>query len=126
MSDLAALETRARAELQACDGEVGLRAWNTKYFGKQGEALQAIKEVGKVPPAERPAYGKEANRIKEALLQAYESALAQEKERALARNLTSEAVDVTLPGRPGPRGRLHLATQVLREIYAIFADLGFQ
>jgi len=33
---------------------------------------------------------------------------------------------VTLPGRPAPTGRLHLATQTLRDIYAIFADLGFQ
>ena len=33
---------------------------------------------------------------------------------------------MTLPGRPTPRGRLHVATQTLRDIYAIFADLGFQ
>jgi phenylalanyl-tRNA synthetase alpha chain len=33
---------------------------------------------------------------------------------------------VTLPGRPRSRGRLHPATQILRQIYAIFADLGFQ
>ena len=35
-------------------------------------------------------------------------------------------MDVTLPGRAIPRGRLHVATKVLREIYAIFSDLGFQ
>src|SRR5262245_3332445 len=35
-------------------------------------------------------------------------------------------LDVTLPGRPVPRGRLHVATKVLRQIYAIFSDLGFQ
>ena len=33
---------------------------------------------------------------------------------------------MTLPGRPVPRGRLHISTQTLRAIYAIFADLGFQ
>ena len=52
--------------------------------------------------------------------------LAQEKERALERSLTADALDVTLPGRPVPRGRLHVATQTLRHIYGIFADLGFQ
>ena len=41
-------------------------------------------------------------------------------------SLKAEPLDVTLPGRPVPRGRLHVATQVLREIQAIFADLGFQ
>ena len=33
---------------------------------------------------------------------------------------------MTLPGRPVPAGGLHVATQVMREIYAIFADMGFQ
>jgi phenylalanyl-tRNA synthetase alpha chain len=88
--------------------------------------LLALKEVGKVPPAERRAYGQQANRLKETLTQAYEQALATEKERAVERSLSAEALDVTLPGRPRPRGRLHVSTQTLRSIYAIFADLGFQ
>jgi phenylalanyl-tRNA synthetase alpha chain len=126
MSDLATLEQRALADLHGCPDEVALRAWNTRYFGKQGEVALAVKEVGKVPPAERRAYGQEANRVKEALTQAFEAALAAEKDRALARSLAADALDVTLPGRPAPRGRLHIATQVLREIYAVFADMGFQ
>jgi phenylalanyl-tRNA synthetase alpha chain len=126
MSDLASLEQRALTELQACSDEAALRAWNTKYFGKQGEVLLAVKAVGSAPPAERRAYGQEANRIKESLTRAHEDAVAQVKERDLARSLASEKVDVTLPGRPSPRGRLHIATKIMREIYAIFADLGFQ
>jgi phenylalanyl-tRNA synthetase alpha chain len=126
MSDLASLERRALDELHACTDEAGLRAWHTRYFGKQGEVLQAIRGIGKVPAAERPAYGQQANRVKESLTQAYEGALAGEKKRALEHSLAEDAVDVTLPGRPVPRGRLHVATQVLREIQAIFADLGFQ
>src|SRR5438128_9175176 len=126
MADLATLEQRALAELQVCGEEAALRAWNTRYFGKQGEVLLAIKKVGEVPPAERRNYGQQANKVKETLTQAYESALAQEKERCLQLDLTANALDVTLPGRPVPRGRLHLATQVLRDIYAVFADLGFQ
>jgi phenylalanyl-tRNA synthetase alpha chain len=126
MSDLATLEQRARAELTACPDEAALRAWNTRYFGKQGEVALAIKKVGEVPQAERRAYGQEANRIKEALLRAYDQALAQEKEKALASSLAADHLDVTLPGRPVRRGRLHASTQTLRQIYAVFADLGFQ
>ncbi len=40
--------------------------------------------------------------------------------------MSQEQIDITLPGRPVKQGRLHLATQTLREIYAIFADMGFQ
>ncbi len=126
MSDLATLEQRALAELQGCADESALRAWNTRYFGKQGEVPQALSAIGKIAKEERKAYGQKANQVKEELTAAYETALAAEKERALERSLTAEALDVTLPGRPTPRGRLHLATQTLRDIYAIFADLGFQ
>src|SRR5437762_3083602 len=126
MSDLTALEQKAHAELDACADEAALRAWHTRYFGKQGEVLLAVKKVADVPPAERRAYGQEANRIKEGLTEAHDAKSNSLKERALEQTLAEQPLDVTLPGRPVPRGRLHLATQTLREIYAIFADLGFQ
>ncbi len=125
-SELAALQERALAELQAANDEAALRAWNTRYFGKQGEVLLAVKKVGSVPPEERRAYGQQANQVKETLTKAYEETLARKRQEELERSLTSESIDVTLPGRPVPRGRLHVATKVLREIYAIFSDLGFQ
>src|SRR5205807_201605 len=124
--DLTSLEQRASAELTACADEAALRAWNTKYFGKQGEVVQALAHLREVPPADKPAYGKEVNRLKLALTEKYAAALAGEKEKALTQSLTHDALDVTLPGRPAPRGRLHAATKVMREIRAIFADMGFQ
>ena len=124
MSDLASLEQRALADLNACTDEAALRAWVTRYL--KGEVEQAVKKVSTLPPAERPAYGKQANELKKKLTQAHEAADAEMKERDLARSLTSNALDVTLPGRPVRRGRLHISTQTLRIIYSIFADLGFQ
>jgi phenylalanyl-tRNA synthetase alpha chain len=126
VSDLSGLEQRARAELAGCADEPSLRAWHTKYFGKEGEVPAALKKIGQVPPEQRRAFGQEANRVKQALTDAYDAALAKEKEQALERSLAAEALDVTLPGRTVPRGRLHVATQIMREIYGIFADLGFQ
>src|SRR5262245_23033464 len=111
--DLASLEQRARTELAVCADEATLRAWHGKYFGKDGEVAQALKRIGGIPPAEKKAYGQEANRIKEALLQASEDALAAFKERALERSLSADAYDVTLPGRTVQHGRLHLATRTL-------------
>jgi phenylalanyl-tRNA synthetase alpha chain len=120
------LEQKARSELEQCSDEASLRAWHNEYFGKQGEIILALKKVGTVPPEERRSYGHEANRIKEALLEAYELALARVKEKALEQSLSGEGIDVTLPGRPVTRGRLHVASRILREIAAVFADLGFQ
>jgi phenylalanyl-tRNA synthetase alpha chain len=126
MTDLPALERQASSELDACGDEAALRFWHTKYFGKHGEVHLALRKVGEVPAAERKAYGQEANRIKEALTARYEAALAAERDRALERDLAAEPLDVTLPGRPQRTGRLHVSTQILRRIYSIFADMGFQ
>jgi phenylalanyl-tRNA synthetase alpha chain len=126
MADLAQLEKQALQELATCSDEASLRSWNTRYFGKHGEVVQALKKVGEVPPAERRTYGQEANRIKTVLSQAYEQKLEKVKASQLAKNLTSDALDVTLPGRVADRGGLHVSTKVLRSIYAAFAELGFQ
>src|SRR5262245_607947 len=126
MTDLAALEQQATTELADCSDEAALRGWHTKYFGKQGEIVLALRKVGEGPPAERKTFGQEANRIKEALTAKYDSALAAERERALESDLAADPLDVTLPGRIVQRGRLHLSTQVLRRVYSIFADMGFQ
>src|SRR6185295_7552134 len=39
--------------------------------------------------------------------------------------LKTESVDITLPARPEPQGRIHPITQVIEEITGIFGALGF-
>jgi phenylalanyl-tRNA synthetase alpha chain len=126
MSDLASLEQRGLDELRHCADEAALQAWNTKYFGKQGEVTLALKKVGEFPPAERRTYGQQANQVKVNLTKAYEETEAKVKDKALERSLAADALDATLPGRPVQRGRLHVATRTLRSICSIFAELGFQ
>ncbi|MGF1581228.1 MAG: phenylalanine--tRNA ligase subunit alpha [Gemmataceae bacterium] len=126
IDSLAPLEERAKTDLDGCQDEPSLRAWWTKYFGKQGDVMLAVRNVKAVPPEQRKDYGQEANRVKLALTVAYEAAIAREEERALERDLQSPPIDVTLPGRNARRGRLHISNQTLRQIYSIFSDMGFQ
>ncbi len=126
IDDLKSLEARAAGELAACGDEAALRSWNTKYFGKTGEISSALRLVSDVAPDQRKTFGQEGNRIKEALNAAYDNALVARQDSDLARSLAEDKLDVTLPGRVPEPGRLHLATRTLRDIYAIFADLGFQ
>ncbi|MFO0850997.1 MAG: phenylalanine--tRNA ligase subunit alpha [Gemmataceae bacterium] len=126
VADLAALEQTALAELTGTPDEPALRAWNTKFFGDKGLVKAALSALGKLPKEERAAYGQAANKVKVALESAYEAKSAEVKEAALLASLTADPLDVTLPGRPHTRGRLHPATQILREITAVFADMGFQ
>ncbi|MBP3959058.1 phenylalanine--tRNA ligase subunit alpha [Gemmata sp. G18] len=126
LDDLKQLEGQALTHLQQCGDESALRAWNTQYFGDKGVVKAAMSNLGKIPKDQKPAYGAELNRIKAAITAAYEAALADAKEKALQVSLTTNPLDVTLPGRAQTRGRLHPATQILQQIYSIFADLGFQ
>lgn len=124
--ELKTLETLALGELAGCADEPTLRAWNTKFFGDKGLMKAALGKLKDIPKDQRAAFGQEANRVKLALETAYASALEIAKEAALQLSLTTDKLDVTLPGRATRRGRLHPATTILRDIYAIFADLGFQ
>jgi len=126
MSDLPALEKSALEELRACSDEQALRAWNSKYLGDNGAIKLALKKIGSLPAAERPAYGQQVNRVKQTLDQAHQEQEGKVKQTELERALATETLDVTLPGRPVARGRLHVATQTMRQILAIFADMGFQ
>jgi phenylalanyl-tRNA synthetase alpha chain len=126
MSILAQLEQTALDELKACADESALLAWNGKYLGKSGSVTLATKQIGALPPAERPAFGQQVNAVKQRLTQAAEGHAQHLRQESLSRSLAGEALDVTLPGRPVRLGRLHVATRMMRQIVAIFADLGFQ
>jgi len=48
------------------------------------------------------------------------------RRRELEQSLGQSSLDVTLPGRPIRRGRLHPSTQQLRRVLSILAEMGFQ
>ncbi|UCC63237.1 MAG: phenylalanine--tRNA ligase subunit alpha [Anaerolineae bacterium] len=126
LDKLDALQQKASAALEALTDVAALEAWHAQYLSRRGELTQLLRSVGQLPPEERPGAGRRANEFKAALEVAYEQRQADLKRQARAQALTTERVDVTLPGRPPSLGRLHLSTQALRRIYAIFADMGFQ
>jgi phenylalanyl-tRNA synthetase alpha chain len=126
LEQLEELRQRAIAELEASGDTAALAAWNAKYLGRQDGALTAIlRGLKDVPPEQRKIVGQRANAVKaelEELLAARRKALeAGELERALQ----AERIDVTLPGRTEPRGGLHPISQTIRDICAVFAEMGF-
>ncbi len=120
------LEEEAWAELRAARGETPIQAVRTKYIGRKGLLTHWLKEVGKLPPDERPVLGQMANQLKVTLEEAAEQALEKERERGKEERLLGEVVDFSLPGRRAPRGGKHLITQVTDEIVSIFERLGFE
>lgn len=127
MSAVNELRAEALAALQAAPDDAALEAWRVEWLGRQdGRATSLLRQVREQPPEARAAFGADANALKQAL----EDALAARQEATRRAQLdaltTSEALDVTLPGRPQPLGRLHPVTQTLRDCVKAFADLGFR
>jgi phenylalanyl-tRNA synthetase alpha chain len=116
----------ALAELQEIDAQAELEEWYARRIGRKGEVTLMLRRVGELPKEERPAFGRRANEIKNELEAAYETRAEQIKAAELEKSLHEGEIDVTLPGREVPVGRLHPTTQTLRQIYAIFAEMGFQ
>jgi len=124
--DLQTLETTAISELSACSEEATLIAWKSKFIGEKGHMKAALGKLGTIPKEQRAAFGQDANKVKVALETAYACAVSVAKEAALMASLNAAPLDVTIPGRRPAQGRLHPATQILREIYQIYGELGFQ
>lgn len=114
---------QALAPVQTPDS---LNQWKVTYLGRNSAVMNAFSSLGRLPADQRPAVGQKANQVKVALEGALVEKSEQIRQMELQRSLESEKLDITLPGRPARRGRLHPAMQNLRDIYKVFADMGFQ
>ena len=124
--ELNRLRENALNELSPIWDDAALEEWRVQYLGRKGAISSAMEQLGTLPKEERGAVGKLANETKNELEAAYNAKVGAMKQRALSESLEAEPLDVTLPGRPVLRGRLHPATANLREIYRIWGDMGFQ
>jgi phenylalanyl-tRNA synthetase alpha chain len=104
--------------------EQSIRNVQAGFIGKQGTVTAVMKELGKLPPADRPVIGQAVNKVKGAIESAVQHKLTELTSRERDQDL-ARTVDVTLPGRPRGAGHLHLLTQVRLEAIDIFAEIGF-
>ncbi|MGH2524229.1 MAG: phenylalanine--tRNA ligase subunit alpha, partial [Anaerolineales bacterium] len=111
LDQLNTIEQHALAALNAVvDGEA-LEQWRVAHLGRSSALMTILGDLGKLPKEERPAIGKRGNEVKRALEEALAARAEALRRAEMERAMTAGAVDVTLPGRPLPVGRLHPATQ---------------
>ena len=125
LGDLPALLEELESRIAAVGDLKTLEDTRVALIGRKGRVTELAKSLGKLDPSERPAAGQAINEFKrtvEARLQARRDELA---EAELEARLAAERVDITLPVRERPVGRIHPVSQVTDEIIAIFADMGF-
>ena len=126
LDQLNKLEQETLAQLEAIQDSESLRELRSRTVGKKGEVTLILRSVGQLPTEERPAVGKRANEVRVALEAAFDVREEIIRAHELGKSLEEGAIDVTLPGRPRSHGRIHPITGMLREIYGIWAEMGFQ
>ena len=116
----------ARREMEAADSLRALDDLRVRYLGKKGALTAQLKRIGELPPEQRRSHGQSVNEAKQALEQAIKARHQALHQAAIARQLTTDTVDVTLPGRGQLRGGLHPVTQTMDRLKEIFTRLGFE
>ncbi|MGQ0662685.1 MAG: phenylalanine--tRNA ligase subunit alpha [Pseudomonadota bacterium] len=111
--------------IQAAATPAALEALRVEALGKKGRLTELMKGLGRLPADERRRAGVAFNQVKDELVAAIAARAAALADAELARRLEGEGIDVTLPARPLPEGRIHPISQTIDELTAIFGEMGF-
>ena len=126
MEDLHTLEERMLAGIEAAGELPALEQARVAALGKKSPLTRAMKGLGGLDVDARKEAGARLNQIKRRLADAVDVRRAALERIELDRRLATERVDVTLPTRPEAEGTIHPISQVLDELIAILADMGFR
>lgn len=125
MASTDSLLAEALQTIEVSSDEKTLESLRVHYLGKKGSLTALLKNLGQLPPQERPAAGEVINKAKREVQDAIEARKQVLIDSALADQLAAESVDVTLPGRRQSPGGLHPVTLTINKITAIFESAGY-
>jgi phenylalanyl-tRNA synthetase alpha chain len=112
----------ARTAIVGAASEAELEEVRVRHLGRKSPLNLRLREAAQLEVEERAAL----NRVKTKLTELVEDRRRELEHAELQRVFAETAVDVTLPGERFPRGRLHLITQIKREIEDIFLGMGYE
>ncbi len=124
--ELAKLLETALAAAQAAADMPALERIRVGYLGKKGALTEQLKQLGGLPPEQRPQAGQRVNDAKQRLQAALEERRQALETRQREQQLSQENLDVTLPGRGLRLGGPHPVTRTLRRLEELFVRMGFQ
>lgn len=116
----------ALIEVDSCDALPEIEAIRVKYLGKKGLLTEQLKNLGNLPVSDRPRAGQMVNEAKNSLLAKIQDKKTGLEKKKLDATLTSEKIDVTLPGRSTGTGGLHPVTRTIRRLEDFFTSAGFE
>lgn len=125
MRDLESLVERTLADIGSSADLAALDAVRVAALGRKGTLTVLLTGLGKLAPEDRRAAGAAINEAKRRVEAALETRKAELQLLELARDLATDAIDVTLPGRGQAPGGLHPVTRTRLRVEAIFRRAGF-
>ena len=125
MTDLNQLQAELTVRVAAAADLVVLDAVRVEALGKSGSISELLKGLGKMSPDERRDLGPKINGLRDAVAAAIAARKTDLEAAELDARLNTERVDLSLPPPPERRGRVHPTMQVLDEMVAVFAEMGF-
>ncbi len=126
MDNLNDLKSELLDAVTGAADSAALEAARVAALGKKGRITAMMKTLGGLEPDARKATGQALNALRDELQSAIDARRLTLDEADLDARLATEKIDVTLPARPDPMGRLHPISQTIEEVTAIFGEMGFE
>ncbi len=124
-SQLKQLRQDALEELLQASDLGQLTELRVKYLGKKGSLTAVLRGMGALTPEERPRIGQVVNDIRNELEDVLTQQINRLKQAELTKRLSSEQIDITLPGRKIYRGHKHPLTLTMDRVKETFMRMGF-
>jgi phenylalanyl-tRNA synthetase alpha chain len=124
--ELQAIENEAANAIAAAPSSDALDRLNVEYLGRSGKLTALLRGIGALPADQKPLFGQALNAAKARLTAAVEERVADLRTAERRAREQAEAIDVTLPGRARPLGRLHPLTRAADEFKRVMIALGFE
>jgi phenylalanyl-tRNA synthetase alpha chain len=122
---LKTLKTELTHQVQAASDLPTLEAVRVTALGKKGKITDLLKGLGSLDADTRKTQGAALNVLRDEISAMITSREHELKHAGTAARLASETVDITLPARDTPRGKIHPISQTMEDITTIFAQMGF-
>ena len=125
MDEVEALRAELLSAVSGANTLAALEDARVHALGRKGKLTEKMKSLGGLELEARKALGVRLNVLRDEVNEALASRKAELSAAELEARLASERIDVTLPVRPETEGRIHPISQVIEELVAIFAEMGF-